>query len=121
MVVCPIKYYNQQPTMGKGKNNMKKKTESKFNCLAVTSVNVYPFKEGPSMGHIKGLASVVLNYQMLIRGLRIMDGVNGLYVAYPNDPFYTGEEYKSVCHPITRELREHIENCVLEKYQAAIA
>ncbi|SHL09162.1 SpoVG family protein [Fibrobacter sp. UWEL] len=94
---------------------------SAFDCLAVTSVNVYPFKEGPSLGHIKGLASVVLNDQMLIRGLRVMDGENGLFVGYPNDPFYKGEDFKTICNPITRQLREHIENCILEKYQAAIA
>lgn len=94
---------------------------SAFDCLAVTNVNVYPFKEGPSMGHIKGLATVVLNDQMLIRGLRVMDGENGLFVGYPNDPFYKGEDFRTICNPITRQLREHIENCVLEKYQAAVA
>lgn len=92
-----------------------------FDCLAVTSVQVFPFKEGPSLGHMKGLASICLNDQFYIRGLRVMDGQNGLFVSYPNDPFYKGEDFKSICNPITRQLREHIESCVLEKYQAAIA
>lgn len=91
-----------------------------FDCLAVTQVQVWPFREGPSLGHIKGLAQIVLNDQMVIRGLRIMDSVNGLYVSYPSDPFYRGEEVRSVCNPITRQLREHIEAVVLEKYQQAI-
>ena len=55
-----------------------------FDCLAVTSVQVYPFKEGPSMGHIKGLASVVLNDQFLVRGLRVMEGENGYLVPKQN-------------------------------------
>lgn len=92
-----------------------------FDCLAVTQVNVWPFKEGPNMGHIKGMAQVVLNDQIIIRGIRVMDGVNGMFVGYPNDPFYKGEDYRSICQPMTRQLREHIENCVLEKYQAAVA
>lgn len=92
-----------------------------FDCLSVTNVQVYPFKEGPSLGHIKGMATVVLNDQMMIRGLRIMDGENGLYVGYPNDPFYKGEDFRCICNPITRQFREHIENVVLEKYQASIA
>ena len=37
-----------------------------------------------------------------------MEGENGLYVIH------------SVCFPMTRQLREHIENCVLEKYQASL-
>lgn len=91
-----------------------------FDCLAVTQVQVFPFMDGPNLGHVKGLAQVVLNDQFIIRGLRIMDGVNGLFVSYPVDPFFKGEDFRSICNPITRQLREHIENCVLEKYQAAV-
>lgn len=93
---------------------------TEFDCLTVTNVRVYPFKETPTMGHLKGMASVVLNDQLQVRGLRIMEGENGLFVAYPNDPFYKGEDYRSLCFPITRQLREHIEACVLEKYQASL-
>lgn len=87
-----------------------------FDCLAVTKVQVFPFKEGANLGHMKGMASVTLNDQFMIRGLRVMEGENGLFVGYPNDPFYKGEDFRSICLPITRQLREHIENCVLEMY-----
>ena len=100
---------------------MNKKTEeisSAFDCLAVTQVKVYPFKETSSMGKLLGMASIVLNDQLQVHGLRIMEGENGLFVGYPNDPFYKGDDFRSVCFPMTRQLREHIENCVLEKYQA---
>ena len=100
---------------------MNKKTEeisSAFDCLGVTSVQVYPFKEGPFTGKMLAMASIVLNDQLQVHGLRIMEGENGLFVGYPNDPFYKGEDFRSVCFPMTRQLREHIENCVLEKYQA---
>ena len=50
-----------------------------------------------------------------------MEGENGMFVGYPVDPFFKGEEFRSVCQPTTSTLREHIENVVLEKYQAAIA
>lgn len=95
-------------------------TDSLFDVLAVTSVQVFPFKDYVGLGHIKAYASIVLNDQIQIRGLRVMDGVNGLYVGYPTDPFYKGDDFRSVVSPITRQLREHIENCVLEKYMEAI-
>ena len=100
---------------------MNKKTEKKeiSPCLAVTSVQVYPFKEGPSTGKMLAMASIVLNDQLQVRGLRIMEGENGLFVGYPNEPFYKGDDFRSVCFPMTRQLREHIENCVLEKYSAS--
>jgi len=92
--------------------------DSQFDVLAVTKVEVSPFEAGADLGHIKGLAKVILNDQLIINGLRIMDGENGLYVGYPYDPFYKGEYLRSVCFPMTRQLREHIENCVLEMYKA---
>ena len=92
-----------------------------FDCLAVTQVQVFPFKDGVNLGHLKGLAQIVLNDQLVIRGLRIMDGLNGLFVSYPIDPFYKADDFRTILNPITRQLREHIENCILEKYQAAIA
>ena len=95
----------------------KKATEEKaFECLAVTNVQVYPFREEAKFGKMLGLATVVLNDQLTIRGLRIMGGENGMFVGYPADPFYKGEDLRSSVFPITRALREHIENCVLEKY-----
>ena len=100
----------------------KEKVESEnFDVLAVTQVQVFPFNEGPNMGHVKGLATIVLNDQLLIRGLRIMEGENGLYAGFPTDPFFKGEDLRNLVCPMTRKLREHIENCVLEKYQDVIA
>lgn len=92
-----------------------------FDCLAVTQVRVFPFKEGPSLGHLKGLAEIVINDQLVVRGLRIMEGVNGLFVSYPLDPFYKGDDFRSIVNPISRQLREHVENCVLERYQQETA
>lgn len=80
-------------------------------------MQVFPFDKRSG---IKAMATVVLNDQLQIRGLRVIDGSNGLFVHYPSDPVYEGEEYWSVVCPTTRQLREHIENCVLEKYQACI-
>lgn len=100
------------------KSNIKKASgpEQAFDCLAVSEVRIFPFREGPSLGHMKAIAEIVLNDQFIVRGLRIMDGENGLYIVYPADPFVKGEDYKSICNPVTRQLREHIENTVLEKY-----
>ena len=108
-------------TAGNSTDTLIQKESASFDCLAVTNVQIFPFKEGMSLGKIKAMASVVLNDQFQIRGLRVMDGENGMFVGYPNDPFYKGEDYRSICLPMTRQLREHIENCVLEKYQMAVA
>lgn len=97
-----------------------KETKNEFDCLAVTNVQVFPFREGATLGKIKGIATIVLNDQIQIRSLRIMEGEYGLFVGFPADPFYKGDEFRSLVIPMTRQLREHIENCVLEKYQETI-
>lgn len=95
------------------------KTPPAFDCLAVTDVKlVYPLSDFRKKCTMKAIADVVLNDQLLLRGLRVMDRVNGLYVDYPNDPFCRDGEFKILYHPVTRQLKEHIENCVLEKYHA---
>lgn len=99
----------------------KKQPKPAFDCLAVTDVEVKVFPSLPGADHIKGVVQIVLNDQMIIRGLRIMDGISGLFVSYPIDPFFKGESFQFLVNPITRQLREHIENCILEKYQDTVS
>lgn len=92
-----------------------KAVEHTFDCLVVTEVRVFPFKE--DLGYNKAMANIVLNDQLVISGLWVKDGVNGLFVSFTLDPFFKGEDFRSICYPLTRQLREHIEGCVIEKYQ----
>ena len=87
--------------------------------IEVTKVDVSPFNEGAYIGRVKAIANIVLNDQVQVRGLRVMDGENGLFVGYPVDPFYKGEGFRNIVFPITAELRRHIEKSVLEKYDEA--
>jgi uncharacterized protein (TIGR02145 family) len=82
--------------------------------LAVTSVQVYPVKD---KSKTKAIARVVINDQLQLTGLRIVDGVNGFFVSYPLDPCSKEENYHSIYYPLTKELREHIEQRILEEYQ----
>lgn len=93
----------------------KKESKCQFDVLTVTQVQVFPLKE--SLGKTRALARVVINDQLQLTGLRVVDGSNGLFVGYPNDPTYKGEDYRSIFYPLSKELREHVEHCVLEKYQ----
>lgn len=90
--------------------------QKKFEQLEVTHVDIFLFKEGVSLGHMKAIATIVLNDQIQVRGLRVMNGDCGLFVSYPNDPFYKGEDLRSIFLPITKELRKHVEDRVIEEY-----
>lgn len=84
--------------------------DSPFDCLAVTKVEVfpYPYNSGCN-GLVQGLATVVINDQLTLKDLTVcVSKETGLYVGYPTNNYF----------PMTRQLREHIENCVLETYRA---
>ena len=84
--------------------------------IIVTDVKIFPFKDA-GIGHIRALANIVLNEAIVIRRLRVMENDDGLLLAYPVDPFYDGTGYSSIIVPVTRELREYIENEVIKRYQ----
>lgn len=84
-----------------------------YNGLEVTETKVFPFKD--DMGHLKALAIVTFNGALTVRGLRVMEGADGLFVTYPLDPFYKGEDLRSIVAP-DDGLREYIERKVLSAY-----
>lgn len=88
--------------------------------LQVTACQVYPFDASTS--ELKALATIIISDAIQIRDLGIKVGPNGqLYVEYPPDPLHKGIIGRSICSPITKELRDHIETAVLAKYQESIA
>lgn len=104
-------------------NIMNKKKINAFDCICVTDVRISPIRQIEGLTHTKALAEVVFNDQLLIRGIRVVKGENGLYISYPF-PFHptTGEDGqpRSTVFPITKVLRDHVEAVVLEKYQDTI-
>ena len=100
-----------------------KKKINAFDCICVTDVRISPIKQIEGLTHTKALAEIVFNDQLLIRGIRVVEGENGLYISYPF-PFHptTGEDGqpRSTVFPITNVLRDHVEAVVLEKYQDTI-
>lgn len=98
-------------------NEIKKQTGCN---IIVTDIKIFPFKD-TGIGHIRALANIILNDAIMIRGLRIMKSDNGLFLDYPVDPFFNGMGYRSIIAPMTREVREYIENEVLKQYHKEVA
>jgi stage V sporulation protein G len=97
-------------------NEKAEKTET---AKMVTNVQIFPFKMGCMGGTDKTLAfaNITLFGKFLVRGLRVKDGENGLYVQYPLDP--DDIRFSSVVMPLDRETRETVEAEVIEAYQRA--
>lgn len=68
---------------------------------------------------IKGTASVNINGAFAIRGVKIIEGSNGLFVSMPS--YKAGNEYKDICFPITQECRKQLHEAVIGAYEQAIS
>lgn len=88
--------------------------------ISVTKVCIFPFKD-ENIGHIRALANIVLNDALIIRGLRVMECEDGLFLSYPVNPFLKSIAFTPVITPVMSELRKYIENKVLEEYLKEVA
>jgi len=65
---------------------------------------------------LKAFASMTFNDAFVVRGLKIIEGTNGMFVAMPSRKKPDGT-YQDVAHPINNETRKYIEDRILDEYQ----
>lgn len=71
-------------------------------------------------GNCKASASVNLNGSFAIRGLKVMEGANGLFVSMPSYRAGNGE-YKDICFPCTKEARSQLNEAVIQAYHQSLS
>ena len=76
-------------------------------------VRVYPSKEE---GNLLAFASVTLGGCFAVKGVKIMEGEKGAFVAMPDRKDGKGE-YHDICFPTTSEMRQALHTAVLGEYQ----
>ncbi len=67
---------------------------------------------------VKAFATVSFDGAFLITGVKVMESKHGLYLGMPRIRKKSGE-FKDVCFPITKEMRQEITETVLMAYEAA--
>jgi stage V sporulation protein G len=65
---------------------------------------------------LKAFASITLDNCFVIRGLKIIEGKTGTFVAMPSRKRKDGE-YQDIAHPINNEARDEMESIVLAEYR----
>jgi stage V sporulation protein G len=64
---------------------------------------------------LKAFASITLDDSFVIRGLKIIEGKTGTFVAMPSRRRKDGE-YQDIAHPINNQAREEMERIILAEY-----
>lgn len=72
-----------------------------------------------SSGTQRATASVNINGSFAVRGVKVLESNNGLFVAMPQ--YKVGSEYKDICFPCTKESREQFNAAVMKAYEQTLS
>lgn len=65
---------------------------------------------------LKAFVNITFDDVFVIRGLKIIEGKEGLFVCMPSRKLDDGT-YKDIAHPITNEFRRQMETQILEEFR----
>ncbi|TET98988.1 MAG: septation regulator SpoVG [Candidatus Stahlbacteria bacterium] len=79
--------------------------------MDITEVRV-TLREEP---RLKAFVNVTFDNDFVVRGMKVIEGKNGLFVAMPSRRSKDGT-FRDIAHPINNEMRKRLEDVVLEEY-----
>ena len=79
--------------------------------MKVTAKVFLPKKE---MGNLKAFASLTIEDKIVITGLKLVEGKNGMFINFPQ--YKSGDEYKDIVYPLNKELRDKLTKLVISEY-----
>lgn len=79
--------------------------------MKITEVRITPV----DFGNLKAYATITFDKVFVVTGLKVIEGVNGEFVAMPNKQAKDGE-WKDIAFPIDKAFRREIQDAVLAKY-----
>ena len=65
---------------------------------------------------LRAFVSITLNNCFVIRGLKVIQGTNGMFVAMPSRRKSDGQ-FQDIAHPINGSTRSQMEEIVLREYE----
>ncbi len=68
---------------------------------------------------LKGFVNVTFDDAFVVRGMKVISGNDGYFVAMPSRKRSDGT-YQDIAHPVTMEMRRQIEEKVLKAYENAL-
>ncbi len=70
-------------------------------------------------GKMKALCAITIDDVFVIHDIKVIEGEKGLFIAMPSKKGADGE-YRDICHPITQETRDTVQNLVIDAYQKSL-
>ena len=83
--------------------------------MKITDIAVVPVEENK----LRAYVNITIDSVFMVRGLKVIQGADGLFVAFPNKKGKNGM-FRDVAHPLNSETRTEIEEMVLAAYDRAL-
>ena len=92
---------------------MKQQQQQQQNDLEIQVQRMYRFETDRPL---KAFVDIIVNDCLLIKGVRVMEGKNGLFVSMPREQAKDEKWYDTV-RCLTQEVRDQITEVVLQAYK----
>ena len=79
------------------------------NGLCISSIHFYDVKDSKMV-----IGNILLNDAYVIKGFRVVDGENGLFVSHPQKKIKG--DYLDVSYPVSEEVRDRMQTIILAAY-----
>ncbi len=67
-------------------------------------------------GKMKAIVSVTFDNEFVVHDIKVIEGMNGLFIAMPSRKTPDGE-FKDIAHPINTQTRENLQTSILSEYE----
>nr|WP_300003651.1 septation regulator SpoVG [Tissierella sp.] len=84
--------------------------------MEVTDVRIRKVTEESKM---KAIVSVTFDDEFVVHDIKVIDGINGLFVAMPSRKMADGE-FRDIAHPINATTRRKIHEAVFKEYEKSL-
>jgi stage V sporulation protein G len=85
--------------------------------FTITNVSIYPVNSDSTL---KAFATLEIDSAFVVKGIKIIEGKSGLFVAMPSHKGDDGEYYDDA-FPVTKKAREDINEAILSVYESELA
>lgn len=80
--------------------------------MKITEIKVFPVNED----RLKAYVSITIEDAFVVRDLKVIQGIDGLFVAMPSKKRKDGQ-FRDIAHPLNQETRDLIEKMVFAAYE----
>jgi stage V sporulation protein G len=84
------------------------------NNMQVTDVRIR--KINSSEGKMKAIVSVTFDDEFVVHDIKIIEGINGLFIAMPSRKMGEGD-FRDIAHPINSETRNKLQEAIFAEYE----